>query len=133
MRKKRPARRRSDYQVGYGKPPRSTRWKPGQSGNPRGRPKGSKSLASIYNKIMQQRVEIQEHGRIIRISMWEAILRKLRQNALKGDFKAIAFLLAQEPAIAEQVEPPQKIGKNFTAEEARAAYMRVINLGKGGG
>jgi hypothetical protein len=82
---------------------------------------------------MQQRVEIQEHGRIVRISMWEAILRKLRQNALKGDFKAIAFLLAQEPEIADQVESPQKVGKNCTAEEAQAAYMRMINFGKGGG
>jgi hypothetical protein len=65
--------------------------------------------------------------------MWEAILRKLRQNALKGDFKAIAFLLTQEPEIAEQVESPQKVGKNYSAEEAQAAYMRMINFGKGGG
>ena len=121
-------RKTADYEVGWGKPPRATRWKPGQSGNPRGRPRGSKSLASIYNKIMQQKVEIQEHGKIVRISMWEAILRKLRQSALKGDFKAIAFLLAQEPEIAKKVEPPPKLGKNLTAEEAQAAYDRFRQM-----
>jgi hypothetical protein len=49
--------------VGYGRPPRSTRFKPGQSGNPKGRPKGVQSLGAILDKALAARVSVQENGR----------------------------------------------------------------------
>ena len=51
-----------DYEVGYGKPPRHTRFKKGQSGNPRGRPSGSKNLKTLLNEALNERVVVTEEG-----------------------------------------------------------------------
>jgi hypothetical protein len=129
MRKK--SRRRSEnYEVGKGRPPLSTRWKPGQSGNPRGRPKGTKRLATILNEAMQQKIEINEKGQRRRISVWEAIVKTLRNNALKGDFKAISFLLAQEAEIARITEPiPNTTG--MSSQELANVYFRMVKASRG--
>jgi hypothetical protein len=132
MRKKNSPRRQSgNYEVGWGRPPQSTRWRPGQSGNPKGRPKGTKRLATILNEAMQQKIEIQEKGRTRRISVWEAVVKTLRNNALKGDFKAIAFLLAQEPEITRIAEPIPRITAGMTAQEAANVYLRVVKRVRG--
>ena len=47
-----------DYEIGYGRPPKSTRFKPGQSGNPKGRKKGSKNTYSILRDILNQKVTV---------------------------------------------------------------------------
>ena len=44
----------ADNRVGYRRPPRHSRFQPGQSGNPRGRPRGVKSLSVIVRKIVGQ-------------------------------------------------------------------------------
>jgi hypothetical protein len=54
------SRRSSEYQVGYGRPPQHTRFPKGQSGNPKGRPKGSRALASIWLRAMNEKVTINE-------------------------------------------------------------------------
>jgi uncharacterized protein DUF5681 len=130
MRKK--SRRRSEnYEVGKGRPPLSTRWKPGQSGNPRGRPKGTKRLATILHEAMQQKIEINEKGRMRRISVWEAIVKTLRNNALKGDFKAITFLLAQEAEIARITEPIPKSTAGMSSQEIANVYLRLVKASRG--
>src|SRR5215469_15592455 len=58
-----PAEKQSDYEVGYGKPPRHTRFKKGQSGNPRGRPCGSKNLKTLLSEALSEPVIITENGR----------------------------------------------------------------------
>ena len=50
----------SAYAVGYGKPPRHSRFEPGQSGNPRGRPPGSKNLSSLLKKALDEPVIVVE-------------------------------------------------------------------------
>jgi Family of unknown function (DUF5681) len=80
---------------------------------------------------MQQKIEVQENGRMRRISVWEAVVRTLRNNALKGDFKAIAFLLAQEPEIARMTEPIPKITASMSAQEAANAYLRLVKASRG--
>jgi Family of unknown function (DUF5681) len=47
-----------NYRVGKGRPPRRTRWKKGQSGNPKGRPKGAKNLTTIFATILKHKVEV---------------------------------------------------------------------------
>jgi hypothetical protein len=89
---KRPAA--GDYDVGYGKPPKAHQFKPGRSGNPKGRPKGAKSEATIWRELMQERIEVTQPGRRSRrISSLQALLLRCRNAALAGDLKAMKFVL----------------------------------------
>lgn len=82
----------SDQDVGYGKPPRAHQFKPGQSGNPKGRPKGRKNEATMLNELLFQKIKIREGGRERRITLIEAMLRRFAEDSLKGNIKAAAFL-----------------------------------------
>ena len=54
---------KSSKSGGYGKPPKHTQFKPGQSGNPKGRPKGRRNLATEINEVLNATVPITENGR----------------------------------------------------------------------
>jgi hypothetical protein len=82
----------SEEAVGYGKPPRATQFKPGQSGNPKGRPKGRKSETTMLNELLFQKIKIREGGRERRITLFEGMLRRFAEDSLKGNIKAAAFL-----------------------------------------
>ena len=77
-----------DYDVGYGKPPRDGQFTKGQSGNPKGRPKGSRNMASILNEISCKPVTLTENGRSRTVPSKEAILLQLQSGAIKGDHRA---------------------------------------------
>ena len=85
------AGKRSD--VGYGRPPREHQFKPGQSGNKRGRPKGSKNEATIISELLNRRIDIRQNGTVRKITLLEGILLKFAEDALKGNPKSAAFLL----------------------------------------
>jgi hypothetical protein len=72
------------YEVGYGRPPVHTRFKPGQSGNPKGRPKGSKSPKAVLEEVLARPITIIEGGRRRTIKQVEAILMALAAKALRG-------------------------------------------------
>ena len=83
-----------DYDVGYGKPPAATRFVKGKSGNPKGRPKGSKNTMPALNEerlgdiIMQEAyrtIKVKDGAKEIRIPMAQAIVRSMAVNAAKGD------------------------------------------------
>jgi hypothetical protein len=79
--------------VGYGKPPRSTRFQKGQSGNPRGRPR-NKRRAIPYDALLGQMVTIREDGRERRVTAAEAFLLHLTKRGLEGDSAAARASLA---------------------------------------
>ncbi len=87
------------YAVGYGRPPRDTQFKPGQSGNPRGRPKGAKSETDILNALLNRKITVHEHGRTRQITVMDGAYRAITQKALQGDLKAAAFLLNRKSQI----------------------------------
>jgi hypothetical protein len=79
--------------VGYGRPPVQSQFKPGQSGNPSGRRRGSKNLHSIVRQSLTKKVTIREGDKIYKVTQFEAIMRNLALNAMKGDPKAIKTML----------------------------------------
>jgi hypothetical protein len=86
-------RDKGSFEVGFGKPPRSTQFKPGQSGNPAGRPRGAKNFATAIEEELQARVSVTENGRHKRISKREVIAKHLVNKAASRDLKAIPLLL----------------------------------------
>lgn len=73
---------------GYKRPPKATRFKQGRSGNPKGRPKGTRSLKNDLASLMEKRVRIREDGEQRHVSGQELMLLKLFEKAAKGDIKA---------------------------------------------
>ena len=87
------------YEVGYGKPPKQSQFKQGQSANPSGRPKGAKGQSSIQ-KVLDRKVSIKVDGKRARVPITEAAMVRLVENAFKGDDKALREVIR----IAQQVE-----------------------------
>jgi hypothetical protein len=78
-----------NYEVGYGKPPKHTRFKPGQSGNPKGRKPGSKNVMTLLEQTLFDTVKVRENGKVRRVPAIQACLLNLRNQAIKGESKAL--------------------------------------------
>jgi len=83
-----------DYQVGYGRPPMHSRFTPGRSGNPRGRPRKSKQLEDLIRQELDAKIAIKEGGREKHITKREALVKQLVNCAIKGDAKPLQLVLA---------------------------------------
>jgi hypothetical protein len=93
-----------DYAVGYGKPPKATQFKKGQSGNPRGRPKDTPNVATILTKALSQRVTITENGVKRSVSKLEIVLLQQVNKAATGDLRSTQLILGYIQSI---LPPPQ--------------------------
>ena|ERR1700741_5685804 len=92
-----------DYDVGYGKPPRATRFKPGTSGNLKGRPKGIPSEpGQIVTDVLDERVKYRENGRARTGTRREVALKQLVQRAVNGDIGAADMLLRRRAHMLRQ-------------------------------
>ena len=96
-----------EYEVGYRKPPKATRFKAGASGNPKGRPKGSTNLATDLSAELSEHITVREGGQARRVTKQRALVKSLTAQALQGDVRATTALLAlyarviSEPSEAE--------------------------------
>src|SRR5260370_32722440 len=102
-------------EVGYRKPPEATRFKPGKSGNPKGRPKGSANLATDLSAELGEQITVREGGRRRRISKQRALFKSLMQKALKGDVRATTAVLGLYARVIS--EPPQEEGSAIEDDE----------------
>ena len=93
--------------VGYGRPPVHTRFKPGQSGNPRGRAKGQRNVHTVVDEVLSQRITIRERNRTRSVTKLEAVIVTMVNAALRGDAKAQASLIALLRLLGMTGEPPQ--------------------------
>jgi hypothetical protein len=97
-----------DYQVGYKRPPKAHQFKKGQSGNPRGRKKGSKGYDTLMREQLTQKIKVSVGGKVKVVAFAEALIMSLKRRALEGDRAAIAQLipLIQRYALLEADEEP---------------------------
>ena len=78
-----------EYEVGFGKPPKHSQFKKGQSGNPKGRKKGTRNFKTDLKKTLDAKVTITVDGCSKQVSSQFAALQRLREKALKGDARSL--------------------------------------------
>src|SRR3954452_4803532 len=88
----------ANYSVGFCRPPLHTRFKPGQSGNPSGRVKGSKNLKTLFHQILNEQIPLRDGTQSRTVTKAEALMRRLIIGGLNGDSRSLTTLIR----IAEQ-------------------------------
>jgi hypothetical protein len=109
------------YEVGYGKPPRAHQFKPGQSGNTKGRRLGSRSLAALVAHELDQPITINENGATRRISKRQAVAKQLTNKIILGDPRALKLYLGSL-LISEDNDDPR------ARAEADAGFKKFVDL-----
>jgi hypothetical protein len=94
---------KKQFEVGYKRPPKAGQFVTGQSGNPKGRPRGSQNVASAFLKIARERVRVTINGHIRTITKLEAIMLQLVNKAMAGDVRAAKDVLTL-PGVALRVQ-----------------------------
>jgi hypothetical protein len=118
----------NNNEVGYGKPPSHTRFVKGQSGNPKGRPKGSQNFATILTRVNRERVKVIENGRTRHITKFEATMLQLVNKAVSGDLNAARELRSWCTSLAIAPEADRAEGKDpiqDLVDEMRKASARL--------
>ena len=109
--------------IGYGKPPRHTRFKKGHSGNPKGRPKGSKNLDTLLMESVNERVTINENGVPKKVSKLAIMHKQLANKGATGDLRALQMILQK----LEQLESrTQASAGSESFDEADHAIMKDL-------
>ncbi|MBV6489591.1 MAG: hypothetical protein GHHEDOFH_03587 [Pseudorhodoplanes sp.] len=111
--------------AGPKRPPKAYQFKPGQSGNPRGRPKGTRNLGTDLKDILGRRVSIREDGKERRISRQEALLLSLYNKALRGDVRAATAIINMLSKLAPaSAKPPEAPSLSQNDERILADFLR---------
>ena len=118
--------KKSDYDVGYGKPPKETRFKKGQSGNVAGRPKGKLNLATVVERAMNATVVVNEGGQRQTKSKLEVAITQLMNKAASGDLKAIRMAVGLVPGNATSDADNQTPDRQADRELAKKLAARLF-------
>ena len=126
-----PPDNKRDYEVGYGKPPRHTRFTKGQSGNPRGRPPGAKNLKTLLSEALNEPVIVTENGGRRKVSKRQAIVTQLVNRSATADFRAIKILLDIVRDMERQTEPTPDTSDFSEADEKVLEQIKArFSVGK---
>ena len=126
-----PREQREDYEVGYGKPPRHTRFANGQSGNPRGRPRGAKNFNTLLEEALDEPVTVTENGGRRKVSKRQAIVTQLVNRSATADFRAIKILLDKLRDIERQTEPASPETAEFGEADEKVLEQIRSRFSKG--
>jgi Family of unknown function (DUF5681) len=114
--------------IGYGNPPKHSRFKPGISGNPKGRPKVPRSLGSAVDAFLSEKITVTEQGRIQKFAKRDVIAKQLVNKAAGGDLAAIRFLtqVLEANALAKSKQAIGTEGQSYseTDEVVIAALIK---------
>jgi hypothetical protein len=109
-------------EVGYGKPPKRTQFRKGLSGNPKGRPKGSRNLASVLSRALREKVILNENGRRRTVTKLDAAVAQLVNKSASGDLAALRQLMALAGSTEDELP-----GSNETkVAEVDAKVMKSV-------
>ena len=114
-----------NYRVGYGRPPREHQFKKGQSGNPKGRPKGATGSKALLRKILAQQVAVNQQGEQRSITMMEANLQQLANKAVRGDHRWMRLLLEQVAELEKNL-PESRKKPGGLSDEAAEVIMKAL-------
>jgi Family of unknown function (DUF5681) len=114
----------SRYAVGYRRPPKSTQFKRGKSGNPKGRPAGNKHVASVLLNVIGQKITVTENGRTRRLPAVEVMLRRLANDAMRNEPRALKLMLSLIDRYADTPETTEPIERELAEDrEILARYL----------
>lgn len=99
------------YRVGYGRPPTQTQFKPGVSGNPKGRSKKAPSFSEVTEQVLNKKIEMRAGDQVLRMSNKEALIQSAIRQALAGKPRLLAVL----PAIMRYESETQQGRPDATA------------------
>jgi Family of unknown function (DUF5681) len=117
-----------DYEVGYRKPPRQSRFSKGRSGNPCGRPRGAKNLKTLLLEVLSEQIIATTNGRRRKITKRAAIVTQLVNRAATGDLPAIKTLLAMVLNIEGNTEPASPETSPFSAADEKVIEQLKTRL-----
>ena len=115
------AKAQDNYEVGYKKPPKSSQFKKGKSGNPKGRPKKSKNLNTLLNNELDEVVTVREQGKVIQLSKRELMVKKMVHEAVNGK------LAATKTLIGILGTDPELDAKDLISDDDQAILERFAN------
>lgn len=108
---------RKEYEIGYKKPPRETRFRKGCSGNPSGRPKGSQNTIKLLEELLNQKISVLQDGKKRKISKKTAIMMQMVNAAVKGDPKSVQTLLPYMTIIDNKNEEKETAKDNLSKDD----------------
>jgi Family of unknown function (DUF5681) len=121
------------YLVGRGKPPVGSRFQPGVSGNPKGRPRGSVNLRTLIQRAMIAQIPVQEGARTRKVTKIEGVVLRQVQSALKGDDRAAMAVIkmAMQLGLLDEADSASTASHGVSAADQRIIETLLAKRGKG--
>ena len=82
-----------EYTIGYGRPPKASQFTEGKSGNPKGKLKGTRSLAAYLKDVLSSKVTVTENGKSRKVPRLQVILQRLTNDAMRGEKTAVKLVV----------------------------------------
>ena len=116
-----------NQKVGYKNPPKDRQFQPGQSGNPKGRPKGRKNVLSILEEVLYRPVKYTENGKQSSMPAIKAIMMKLLKLSLEGNLGAFDKLTKHFPLLQTAMETKDNYDGETISTENDVAILKEFS------
>jgi len=119
-----------DEGSGWGKPPKHSRFKPGNSGNPKGRPAKPRGVAEAVARHLDKPMKVLVGGRARRISKREVLVHQLFERAMEGDLPAAKLVLSYDMASRRNSQEPNPSGDAVLSDDEAQAIIDAYLISK---